>query len=246
MKACYTFLSYPESSDCKEIECELLSLGWAFYRSPLHDKDVEDDGTPKKAHYHWYVGFPKNPPDYALIKATVNAVGAVIPPARKAIINDPEAAEDYGAHKNNPEKAQYSADDAVISDNWYAPDYSSQSQKRSKKATQSAGEQAQALQILREMQFCEFSAFVEYIADNKANLLGTVFQNAYTFKAFIDSRRYSRTLAEQEKTDKLRAEIEQLQALHDETIRELQDWKARYLALYENITGETALKDYEI
>lgn len=58
----FTFLLYPESvpDDWQE---KLAEIGQPLAISPLHDKDLNADGTLKKPHWHIMVllqSFPKN------------------------------------------------------------------------------------------------------------------------------------------------------------------------------------------
>lgn len=59
-KALYGFITYPESINTEEMKqwlSETLGVEWACC---LHDKDVTKDGTPKKPHVHWLIGFEKS------------------------------------------------------------------------------------------------------------------------------------------------------------------------------------------
>ena len=55
----FAFLLYPENLP-QNWEDELEALGLRCAISPLHDRDVNKDGTPKKAHYHGII-VAKNP-----------------------------------------------------------------------------------------------------------------------------------------------------------------------------------------
>lgn len=73
----------------------------------LHDKDVNDDGTPKKAHYHVYGKL-----DTARIPQSVaNALGVGIASLR--VVSSWRGAVRYTVHLDHPDKHQYSADDVV-------------------------------------------------------------------------------------------------------------------------------------
>ena len=73
----------------------------------LHDKDLNDDGTPKKAHYHVYGKF-----DTARILQSVsNALG--VPVSSLRVVSSWRGAVRYTLHLDNPDKYQYLADDVV-------------------------------------------------------------------------------------------------------------------------------------
>lgn len=75
--------------------------------SPLHDRDVNPTGEPKKPHYHVILAY-SGPTSYNVVKALTNGtLGQTIPQALEQI----EGYYRYFTHKDNPEKAQYSASD---------------------------------------------------------------------------------------------------------------------------------------
>ena len=71
--------------------------------SPLHDKDVNEDGTPKKAHYHGILFFET--------LKTFEQVAELIKPLNGPIPQRPFGSKRncarYLCHLNNPEKYQY-------------------------------------------------------------------------------------------------------------------------------------------
>ena len=77
--------------------------------SPLHDKDVNPDGTPKKPHYHIMFCFPNTTTGtsashiLAQLGSSLHAVRVM-----SAVGN-----YRYLTHKDNPEKAQYSEGDIM-------------------------------------------------------------------------------------------------------------------------------------
>lgn len=70
----------------------------------LHDKDVSADGTPKKAHYHFYgkVDTPRTP------QTISNSMG--VGEAALRNVSNWRSAVRYAAHLDNPEKYQYPVD----------------------------------------------------------------------------------------------------------------------------------------
>lgn len=70
----------------------------------LHDKDFNDDGTPKKAHYHVYgkLDTPRAP------QSVANYLGVGVSSLR--IVSSWRSAVRYSVHLDHPDKYQYSVD----------------------------------------------------------------------------------------------------------------------------------------
>lgn len=99
---------YPDSApaDWKE---KLGQLHVAAFISPLHDKDINPNGEPKKAHYHVLVMF-EGPKDYdTQVKPIFDEIGAV----GREIVNSARGYARYLCHLDNPEKAPYSPSEVV-------------------------------------------------------------------------------------------------------------------------------------
>lgn len=99
---------YPDSESY--VAAEVLAKATEYFAKwcyVLHDKDVNDDGTPKKAHYHVYgkLDTPRTP------QSVVNALGVGVASLR--VVSSWRAAVRYTVHIDHPDKYQYSADDVV-------------------------------------------------------------------------------------------------------------------------------------
>lgn len=98
---------YPES--CPENWRDLLaSEAVPAIISPLHDKDIEQDGTPKKPHWHvmlMFAGVKSQPQVHEICKK----FGGVLP----IPVSNAQGMARYFIHKDNPDKYQYSPDDIV-------------------------------------------------------------------------------------------------------------------------------------
>ena len=92
---------YPESApeDWEEI---LKLKGLSFARSPLHDKDINPTGEPKKAHYHIVICFPGPTTD-----KTVNDIMQELNQPIAIPLESVRGYYRYLTHKDNPEKYQY-------------------------------------------------------------------------------------------------------------------------------------------
>lgn len=99
---------YPDSESY--VAAEVLAKATQYFGQwcyVLHDKDLNDDGTPKKAHYHVYGKL-----DTARTLQTVsNALGVGVSSLR--VVSSWRGAVRYTVHLDHPDKYQYSADDVV-------------------------------------------------------------------------------------------------------------------------------------
>lgn len=102
----WAFVVYPESAP-KNWREQLALTGLQCAISPLHDRDVNPTGEPKKPHYHVILAY-SGPTSYNVVKSLTNGkLGQTIPQP----IEQLEGYYRYFTHKDNPEKAQYSAAD---------------------------------------------------------------------------------------------------------------------------------------
>lgn len=97
----WTFIVYPESApeNWREILDETHS---PYAVSPLHDKDINADGTPKKPHWHVCFLF-EGVKSYEQIAGITASINATIPQR----VESARGMLRYMAHMDNPEKAQY-------------------------------------------------------------------------------------------------------------------------------------------
>lgn len=99
----WAFVVYPDSlpSNWEEIITE-TGLPMAF--SPLHDKDVNPTGEPKKPHYH-VICYYDNPTTSKSVKENVtDKLNGTIPIKLESMVGMYR----YHIHLDNPEKYQYS------------------------------------------------------------------------------------------------------------------------------------------
>lgn len=103
----WVFVLYPESApiDWRDKLDELL-IEWV--ESPLHDKDVNPDGTTKKPHWHIVLLFA-GLKSFEQVAEITKSINGTIP--QKCISVRGQIR--YLAHLDNPEKAQYSVSDII-------------------------------------------------------------------------------------------------------------------------------------
>lgn len=103
----WAFVLYPESAPADWVE-RLKTTGLSICISPLHDKDLDADGQPKKAHYHVILVYG-NTTTYNNVKSLTDSLGQPIPQALEQI----RGYYRYLTHLDNPEKYQYEPKDIV-------------------------------------------------------------------------------------------------------------------------------------
>lgn len=172
----YATVIYPESAP--ENWRQILSESKIpMFISPLHDKDVNPNGEPKKPHIHvmvMYDGVKTKEQAQEFFKS-FGGVGC-------EVVNSTRGYARYLIHKDNPEKAQYSID-GVIS--YGGADY-----------IQAIGTAADKAKSIREMiawieendETC-FSDLMLYASINRSDWFDTLINSgAYVVKEYIKSR----------------------------------------------------------
>lgn len=99
---------YPDSAPENWLEI-IGELKVPCFISPLHDKDTNPDGEPKKPHWHCMLMFEgvKTETQVREVIATFNGVGL-------EIVNSLRGYARYLCHLDNPEKYQYNVDDVTM------------------------------------------------------------------------------------------------------------------------------------
>jgi len=97
----FAYVVYPDSAPADWIE-QIKNIGLAFVVSPLHNKDINADGTKKKDHWHIIVSWG-NTTTYRAAKGLCNILNCPIP----QMLRNCNGMYRYLTHKDNPEKHQY-------------------------------------------------------------------------------------------------------------------------------------------
>ena len=101
----WTIVLYPESApDNWRTLIDDLHIEWV--ESPLHDKDVNANGEPKKAHWHLLLMFG-GVKSYEQVKEVTDSLNA----PRPERCHNARSMVRYMVHLDNPDKAQYSQGD---------------------------------------------------------------------------------------------------------------------------------------
>ncbi len=106
-------IAYPESAphDWKE-QLQATGLTWAC--SPLHEHDVNPDGSPKKPHYHIIVSYGNT----TTYNAASSSIRAITHGPYPLICHSVSGSYAYFTHKHNPEKYQYNETDIERFNGW--------------------------------------------------------------------------------------------------------------------------------
>lgn len=100
-KRYWAMVLYPESAP-SDWRVKLQESGIQCAISPLHDKDLNADNTPKKAHYHIILAY-EGPTTYSNVCYLTSSLGQPIPQPLEQL----RGYYRYLVHKDNPEKYQY-------------------------------------------------------------------------------------------------------------------------------------------
>lgn len=174
----WAFIVYPESApeDWKEA---LAQTGLQCAISPLHDKDVDPTGSPKKAHYH-VIACYSGPTSFNVVKSLTDSLNAPIPQALEQV----RGYYRYLTHKDNPEKFQYNELDIKTINGFNIADFS----ELSKSEVTAIKKRLQCL--IRELDILEYSDFMDYLSDNEMNVeYDVASNNTYFFEKYISSKR---------------------------------------------------------
>lgn len=191
----WVWVAYPESV-AEGWRDMLVNEGVPMFISPLHDRDVNADGTPKKAHWHALMLW-EHATTYKQAKPIADAIGAVMPPANpapgapKPYAADVRAAARYLCHLDNPDKAQYSPED-VTCVNCTLADYF--------EVISSAGDDDLILDeitdYIDEYRVTSFAAFIRYCKQEKPEWKRLAY---HKYAAFIT--RYIKSCEWESRTD---------------------------------------------
>ena len=104
----WAFVLYPESApeDWRE---QLQKTGLQVAISPLHDKDLDPNGEPKKPHYHVIIIY-SGPTTFSVVSALTASLNQPIPIPLESVRGNYR----YFTHKDNPDKYQYDEKDITV------------------------------------------------------------------------------------------------------------------------------------
>lgn len=181
----WAFVVYPDSLP-KNYEEIIQNLGLPMAWSPLHDKDIDPTGEPKKPHYH-VICYYENTTTYKNVKENVTDVlNGTIPIKLESMVGMYR----YHLHLDNPEKYQY---DDRLRTFYNGFDVA----KVSALTTTEVNKICKEIQdMIIKYHFSEYSELLDFLKDNELNDIYDVAMNkSYFFNTYIRSRK-TKTLQE--------------------------------------------------
>ena len=183
----WTFVLYPESApeDWREI---IKISGLMAAVSPLHDKDVNPTGEPKKAHYHVLLVY-SGPTTYNAVAKFTASLNATVPQALESV----RGMFRYFTHKDNPEKYQYDEADIFNLNGFNIADLVELTKSEVNEL------KARILKLIREIGIVEYSGLVDFLIDNgMLSEYDVAINNTFFFNTYICSRRNAEKLIQEE------------------------------------------------
>lgn len=178
----WAFVLYPESApgDWRD---RLTQTGLQCAVSPLHDRDTNADGTPKKAHYHVILAY-NGPTSYSVVrKLTQDALCGTIPQPLEQI----RGYYRYLTHKDNPEKVQYDERDITTINGFNIADFV----ELTRSEVDAIIYELQTL--CRETGIHEYADLMDYVQDNMDMAHYSVASShSIFFVSYLRSARYTR------------------------------------------------------
>lgn len=181
----WAFVVYPESAPADWRE-RLQKSGLQCAISPLHDKDTNPDGEPKKPHYHVILVYG-SPTTYNNVKALTNGqLGQTVPQPLEQV----RGYYRYLTHADNPEKAQYSAGDIQLINGFDIRDYVEMTKSEVMRYKR------ELLVFVRDNDIMEYADLLDILingGESTADLLEVASNHTLMLTKYIASRRYKAT-----------------------------------------------------
>lgn len=177
----WTFVVYPESID-KNWKAILDEEHIQWIESPLHDRDVNADGTAKKAHIHVMLLFA-SVKTYEQVADLTASIDATIPQR----VRDSRAMARYFAHIDNPDKYQYSPNDIIAHG---GADISTLLERTASENRQIVKDM---ITFIRDSDIDCYSDFVDYCLDNNPDwFISLSERSTYLVKEYIKSKSWKK------------------------------------------------------
>lgn len=170
----WTMIIYPESAP-KNWK-DLINDKHISWCNILHDKDVNPDGTIKKAHYHVILFFDGKK-SYTQIKSLTDELNAPIPQK----VESPKGMVRYLIHKDNPEKYQYDKDIIETFGGVDIDDYFKMSSSTLRDTLKNINK------YILHNKITSYAELTRIYMDKDQDEYDAVIHNTYLFKTIIDS-----------------------------------------------------------
>ena len=175
----WAFVLYPESAPADWVE-QLKKGGLKCAISPLHDRDVNPDKTPKKAHYHVIVCY-EGPTTYNNVKRLTESLHQPIPQPLEQV----RGYYRYLTHEDNPEKFQYSKADIQTINGFDIREYGELTRSdviRLKK---------EVMRFIRDNDITEYAVLMNILQDGgeaTADMFEVASNHTLFYRAYLTSR----------------------------------------------------------
>ena len=175
----WAFVLYPESAPDDWIQ-QLQQTGLQVAISPLHDKDVDPNGEPKKAHYHIILVY-SGPTSYSVVNQLCQSLNQPIPKALESV----RGYYRYFTHMDNPDKYQYDANDIKTLNGFNVLDFVEMTR------SEVLGYKRKIQQIIRDFDITEYSELMDILLDSDgySNEYDVASSNTLFFNNYLCSRR---------------------------------------------------------
>lgn len=178
-KRYWAFVLYEESAPTNWRDI-LQQTGLAIAISPLHDKDVDPTGLPKKPHYHIILCYD-GPTTYNNVKSSItDPLNQPIPIPLEQV----RGYFRYLTHKDNPDKYQYNERDITIINGFDIDNYNDLSKSQVNAII------IDALNFVREHKITEYAKLMDAYLDNeKFSYVDVISKHTILFNTYITSLR---------------------------------------------------------
>lgn len=176
----WAFVMYPESMPEDWFD-RLQMTGLPFAISPLHDKDLNPTGEPKKPHYHVICYYENSTTAKAVKELVCDLVNATIPIKLESM----QGMYRYHIHQDNPEKYQYDDRDRTFINGFDT------NRVNSLTYTEVSKLMIEIQKLIQTEHIVEYADLMDILLDNDLYQMWDVARNNTMFlSSYIGSRRY--------------------------------------------------------
>lgn len=181
-KRFWSLVVYPDSAPGDWIE-RLQLKGLKVAISPLHDRDINADGSPKKPHWHTIVAYegPTTQKNVQALSAELNGPEYVI------ALDHVRGMYRYFTHADNPEKAQYDENEITCINGFNVNDFLDWT------ASEVAEMKREVFRLIQIADIVEYADLIDLLLDSEDfDKLEMVSNHTILFNGYISSRRHKR------------------------------------------------------
>lgn len=183
----WAFVAYPESLPADWID-QLKQTGLKVAISPLHDRDTNPTGEPKKPHYHVIVSY-EGPTTYSNVEKLTLRLNQPIPQPLEQV----RGYYRYLTHEDNPEKVQYDKADIQTLNGFDIRDYVEMTKSEVTRYLR------EVQQFVMNSEILEYSDLMEILiqgGESMKDWYDVASSHTLFFTAYLRSRRYRATGSE--------------------------------------------------